>query len=58
MNNLKSFIVEFCKEEDGLSAVEYAIAGSLIAAGVVAAFTGLGGAIETAVGEIKTAVES
>ncbi|MGF1703668.1 Flp family type IVb pilin [Photobacterium makurazakiensis] len=53
MNNLKSFIVEFCKEEDGLSAVEYAIAGSLIAAGVAAAFGDLGGKIVTTIDEIE-----
>ena len=35
-------IMEFLKDEEGLTTVEYAIAGSLVGAAVVAAFTNLG----------------
>lgn len=35
-------IVKFFKDEDGLTAVEYAIAGGLVVAGMVGAFTALG----------------
>ncbi|WP_417345641.1 Flp family type IVb pilin [Ferrimonas sp.] len=42
----ESGISAFLKDENGLSTVEYAIAGSLVAAGMVVAFGELG--IETA----------
>ncbi len=38
-------IKKFLKDEEGLTTVEYAIAGGLVAAVVVAAFTALGGAV-------------
>lgn len=47
MNQLKQAVLAFWREEEGLTAVEYAIAGSLVALAVVTAFTNLG----TAVGE-------
>jgi pilus assembly protein Flp/PilA len=42
MFNLKQAVVEFIREEEGLTVVEYAIAGGLVGLGVVAAFTSLG----------------
>ena len=42
---MKEAIISFFKEEDGLTTVEYAVAGALVAAAVVTAFTNLGGAI-------------
>jgi len=39
---MKKFIVAFLRDEAGLTMVEYAIAGALVAAGAVAAFTTLG----------------
>ena len=45
MNNA---IKKFLTEEEGLTTVEYAIAGSLVGAAVVLAFTALG----TAVGDV------
>jgi pilus assembly protein Flp/PilA len=42
---MKNFIVAFLKNEEGLTMVEYAIAGGLVAAALAAAFTNLGGAI-------------
>lgn len=43
-----SKIAAFVREEEGLTTVEYAVAGSLVAAAVVTAFTNLG----TAVGDV------
>lgn len=45
MKNITEACVNFVKNEDGLTTVEYAIAGALVAAAVVAAFTGLGTAV-------------
>lgn len=39
---VKSSVMKFIKDEEGLTIVEYAIAGGLIALGVVAAFITLG----------------
>jgi len=50
MNGFKEAIVKFVREEEGLTVVEYAVAGGLISAVVVVAFTNLG----TRVGNIIT----
>ncbi len=42
---LKKAFLAFIREDDGLTTVEYAIAGSLVGAAVIAAFTDLGGAV-------------
>ena len=42
--------MKFLRDEDGLTTVEYAVAGALVAAAVVLAFTNLG----TAVGGVIT----
>jgi pilus assembly protein Flp/PilA len=39
---MKGFIVAFLKDEEGLTMVEYAIAGALVAGATVTAFTLLG----------------
>ncbi len=39
---MKSKLISFWKEEDGLTVVEYAIAGGLIGATVIVAFRALG----------------
>jgi len=44
---LKMAIAKFLKDEEGLTMVEYSIAGALVAAGAVGAFTLLGGNIVT-----------
>jgi len=58
VDQMKKFIVTFLKDEEGLTMVEYAVAGSLVAAGAVAAFTALGGAIVTKIGVLTTAVST
>jgi pilus assembly protein Flp/PilA len=42
MRNLMTAIVAFIRDEEGLTMVEYAIAGALVTAAAVAAFTLLG----------------
>lgn len=52
MNVMTQKMVDFLKEEEGLTTVEYAIAGSLVAAAVIVAFTDLG----CEVGEVIQAI--
>ena len=42
-------IGSFLREEEGLTMVEYAIAGALVAAATVTAFTNLGSSVITAI---------
>ena len=41
--NIKEWTFSFLRDEDGLTTVEYAIAGGLVGAAVIGAFTLLGG---------------
>lgn len=43
---MKQQILKFFRDEEGLTMVEYAVAGGLITAGAVAAFTLLGGEVD------------
>lgn len=58
MKSFKTALVSLWKEEDGLETVEYAIAGGLIAAGVVVAFTNLGAVVSNVINWLYGAVES
>jgi pilus assembly protein Flp/PilA len=40
-----NYVRAFLREEEGLTMVEYAIAGALVAAATVTAFTGLGSSV-------------
>lgn len=42
---MKEKLMKFLRDEDGLTTVEYAVAGALVAAAVALAFTGLGTAV-------------
>lgn len=53
---MKNQILKFLRDEEGLTIVEYAVAGGLITVAVVVAFQALGGAVSTRVGEMTTAV--
>jgi pilus assembly protein Flp/PilA len=53
--NMKS-ICNFLREEEGLTTVEYAVAGSLVAAAVVLAFTALGVQVGTVIDGLCTAI--
>ena len=54
MQTIKASVVKFIKDEDGLTIVEYAVAGGLISLAVAAAFTTLGGTISTQLGRLGT----
>jgi len=49
---MKSAIKKFLMEEEGLTTVEYAIAGSLVGAAVIAAFGFLGDAVNLVITNI------
>ena len=42
---MKAKLMNFLRDEEGLTTVEYAVAGALITVAVVAAFTALGGSV-------------
>jgi pilus assembly protein Flp/PilA len=56
MINLKQAVVEFIREEEGLTVVEYAIAGGLVSLTLVAAFTNLGNAVRDRINDLIEAV--
>jgi pilus assembly protein Flp/PilA len=56
VRNVKQAMIRFITEEEGLTVVEYAIAGSLVGLFVVAAFTDLGEAVEARIREIIAAI--
>ncbi len=43
--SIKEAVLRFIRDEEGLTTVEYAVAGGLIAAVVIAAFVLLGGTV-------------
>jgi pilus assembly protein Flp/PilA len=54
MNSFKQAVLNFIREEEGLTVVEYAVAGGLISLAVIAAFTDLGNTVARIIGEIVT----
>lgn len=53
---MKEKIVAFLRDEEGLTTVEYAVAGALVAAAVVLAFTALGTSVGTVINNLITAI--
>ena len=53
---IKTSVMKFIKDEDGLTTVEYAVAGSLVAAAVVAAFRALGLQVGTVIDGLRVAI--
>jgi len=53
---IKASVLKFVKDEDGLTIVEYAVAGGLITAAAVTAFTLLGGAVDTRIRGLCNAI--
>jgi pilus assembly protein Flp/PilA len=49
-------ILAFVRDEEGLTTVEYAVAGALIAAAVVGAFRALGVEVGNVIGNIDAAI--
>lgn len=56
MNSIKKSLVALWRGEDGLTTVEYAVAGALIAAAVILAFTGLGKQVATVIGNLTSSI--
>ena len=54
--NIKKGLVAFLRDEEGLTTVEYAIAGGLVGAGVIGAFMLLGDEVFRVINEIYTQV--
>jgi pilus assembly protein Flp/PilA len=54
---MKQAIKTFLQEEEGLTTVEYAIAGSLVGAAVVLSFTKLGTAVKDVIVDITGAID-
>jgi len=53
---MKQKIINFLRSEKGLTTVEYAVAGALVAAAVVAAFTALGGQVGVVIAGLTAAI--
>jgi len=54
LQTIKQAVVKFIKDEEGLTIVEYAVAGGLITLGVVGAFVTLGGHVSTIIEALAT----
>ena len=57
MKTIANKLAKFLKEEEGLTTVEYAVAGTLIALAVVVAFTNLGEAVNNSISEITSVIQ-
>lgn len=55
--SIRAYVLAFIDDEDGLTIVEYAVAGGLITLGAVAAFITLGGNVSTAITSLGCAVK-
>ena len=58
MNSMKNALVALWQQEEGLTMVEYAVAGGLIAAAGVAAFLALGGQVDRIINILVTDLTS
>ncbi|KHK61908.1 MULTISPECIES: Flp family type IVb pilin [Pseudomonas] len=57
VQQIKTSIVKFIDDEDGLTIVEYAVAGGLITVAVAAMFVLLGGAVNDRITALCAAVK-
>jgi pilus assembly protein Flp/PilA len=53
---MRKELLAFLRDEEGLTMVEYAVAGALISAAAVTAFSLLGGAVITKINAITAAI--
>ena len=53
---MRTFILNFMRDEDGLTMVEYAVAGGLVTLAAVTAFTTLGTNVTTRINALAAAV--
>lgn len=56
MRNFNRSVMQFIREEEGLTVVEYAVAGGLISLAVATAFTNLGQAVLVKINALITAI--
>jgi pilus assembly protein Flp/PilA len=56
LQTIKTSVLKFIKDEEGLTVVEYAVAGGLISLAVVAAFTALGSQVAVVIGNLTAAI--
>ncbi|WP_144170943.1 Flp family type IVb pilin [Pseudomonas sp. Kh13] len=56
LQTIKTSVMKFAKDENGLTVVEYAIAGGLVAATLITAFTNLGAAVKVKINALITAL--
>jgi len=57
LQTIRTLISQFAKDEDGLTIVEYAVAGGLVTVAVAAMFVTLGGEVNTKITALCTAVK-
>jgi Flp/Fap pilin component. len=57
LQTIQTSVLAFIHDEDGLTIVEYAVAGGLITLGAVAAFVTLGGNVKDAITSLGCAVK-
>jgi len=57
LQTIKASVLKFAKDEDGLTIVEYAVAGGLITVAVAAMFILLGSAVNTKITALCAAVK-
>lgn len=57
LKTIKKACVDFIKDEEGLTIVEYAVAGGIITVAVVAGFRLLGGEVDTQIRATCAAVK-
>ena len=53
---MKTKVMKFLQDEEGLTIVEYAVAGALISGAVVLAFTALGEAVRLKIVQLTNAI--
>lgn len=53
---MKTFVMKFLRDEEGLTIVEYAVAGTMITIAVIAAFTALGGQVTVQLNRLRVAM--
>lgn len=54
---IKTSVMKFLKDEEGLTVVEYAVAGGLISLAVVLSFTELGTAVKGVIDSLTAAID-
>ena len=56
MSSFKNTLLALCRDEEGLTTVEYAVAGGLISAAVIAAFKALGLSVSSLITWLSTQI--